>query len=130
MPRRSSSSGVNNGGSVLNPVVVPTTPAHDPLSPYHITSGDNPAISLVAKPLTANNYHSWARMMRKALVSKNKFKFVHGSISKPNPFNPPFDAWERCNDMVHSWIVNSVSPQIAPTVLYKELASEAWKLLQ
>lgn len=111
-------------------MVVLSNPLQDPMNPYFINSGDNPALSLVSKPLTANNYHSWARLMRKSLVSKNKYKFVDGSIPKPEPFDPCYDAWERCNDIVHSWIVNSVSPQLTQMVLYKELASEAWSVLK
>lgn len=111
-------------------MVVPVNPLQDPMNPYFLSSGDNPALSLVSKPLTANNYHSWARLMHKALVSKNKFKFVDGSIPKPSSFDLSYDAWERCNDIVHSWIVNSVSPQLTQMILYKELASEAWNVLK
>lgn len=119
----SSSSISNNGGSMANPI-------QDPMNPFFINSSDNPALSSVTKPLSANNYHSWARLMRKALVSKKKYKFVDGSLPKPDPFDPTFDAWERCNDIVHSWIVNSVSSQLTQMVLYKELASEAWNVLK
>lgn len=57
-------------------------PLQDPFSPYFLNYGDNLALSLVSMPLTANNYHLWERLMHKALVSKNKFKFVDGSIPK------------------------------------------------
>lgn len=67
-------------------------PIQDPMNPFFINSSDNPALSLVTKPLSANNYHSWARLMRKALVSKNKYKFVDCSLPKPDPFDPTFDA--------------------------------------
>ncbi|XP_029130252.1 uncharacterized protein LOC114916863 [Cajanus cajan] len=37
----------------------------------------------------------------------------------PTSFDPSFDAWERCNNLVLSWIFNSVEPQIAQSVLLK-----------
>lgn len=57
-----------------------------------------------------------------ALIGKNKFKFVDGSISAPDPFHPSYDAWERCNNLVHSWIINYVSHSIAQSIIYKYLA--------
>lgn len=57
-----------------------------------------------------------------ALIGKNKFKFVDGSILAPDPFHPSYDAWERCNNLVHSWIINYVSPSIAQSIIYKYLA--------
>ena len=68
--------------------------------------------------------------MKRALISKNKFKFVNGSISKPDEFHPLFDAWERCNNMVHNWLMHSISPSIARSVDALELASDVWKDLQ
>ena len=46
---------------------------------------------------TGYNCHTWARSMKRALISKNKFKFVNGLIIKLDEFHPSLDAWERCN---------------------------------
>lgn len=54
--------------------------------------------------------------MNKALIDKNKFKFVNNSIPVLGEFDPSHDAWERCNNMVHSWIINFVSPSIAKSL--------------
>lgn len=40
------------------------------------------------------------------------------------------NAWERCNQLVHSWIINSVSPQIAQTLVFHENAIDAWNELK
>jgi len=52
------------------------------------------------------------------------------SIPVPDPFHPSYDALERYNNLVHSWIINSVSPSIAQSIIYKDLASEAWRNLK
>ncbi|XP_020963815.1 uncharacterized protein LOC110265252 [Arachis ipaensis] len=80
--------------------------------------------------LGSNNYHSWERAMLHALSSKNKIKFVNGSISKPEPTDPLFEAWERCNDYVISWITLSLSPDIAQSVMWHNVASDLWKDLK
>ena len=40
------------------------------------------------------------------------------------------NAWERCNNLIHSWILNSVSPQIAQTIVFHESAIDVWIELQ
>jgi len=55
-------------------------PSQDPTSPYYLHSGENPRAVLVLPPLDSSNYQSWSRAMKKALLSKNKFKFVNGEI--------------------------------------------------
>jgi len=38
-----------------------------------------------------------------------KFESVDGTIPPiPNNFDPTFHSWNRCNMLVHSWIMNSV----------------------
>nr|KYP70037.1 hypothetical protein KK1_009245 [Cajanus cajan] len=48
----------------------------------------------------------------------------------PNSFDPTFDAWERCNNLVLTWIFNFVEPTIAQCIVYLEVAVVAWKLLR
>ena len=71
-----------------------------------------------------------ASSMKRTLISKNKFKFVNGLISKPDGFHPLFDAWERSNNMVHNWLMQSISPSIARSVDVLELASNVWRDLK
>ncbi|RDY08685.1 hypothetical protein CR513_07054, partial [Mucuna pruriens] len=39
-------------------------------------------------------------------------------------------AWERCNNLIHSWIVNSLTPTIAQSVAYIENAIDVWNDLR
>ncbi|XP_017441022.1 uncharacterized protein LOC108346453 [Vigna angularis] len=68
--------------------------------------------------------------MRRALLSKNKVKFIDGSIKKPQKNDILYDAWERCNMMILSWITKTLSPQIAESVIYVEEAKELWDELK
>ncbi|KAA8532443.1 hypothetical protein F0562_032476 [Nyssa sinensis] len=69
--------------------------------------------------------------MSKALSAKNKLGFVNGTLTKPtNRSNPLYSAWERCNDMVLSWILNSVTKNIASSILYIDVAADVWKDLK
>ena len=99
-------------------------------NPYFLHSSESPNQILVSPIFTGSNYHSWARSMKRALISKNKYKFVNGTISKPEEFDPMYDAWERCNNMVHNWLIHSISPAIARSVDALELASDVWRDLR
>ncbi|XP_019415124.1 PREDICTED: uncharacterized protein LOC109326775 [Lupinus angustifolius] len=91
--------------------------------------GESGAI-LVSTTLDGSNYQSWSRNMRRALGSKNKYKFVNGSIPVPNHLDPDFDVWERCNNMVVSWITRCLSAQIAQCVVYIDNAQDLWENLK
>lgn len=56
-------------------------------NPYFLHPSDNPGLSLVSQPLTGENYNSWCKAIKIALLGKNKFGFVDGSIKEP-PLNP------------------------------------------
>nr|KYP60917.1 hypothetical protein KK1_023337 [Cajanus cajan] len=81
------------------------------MSSYYIHPGKNLTVVLVNPPLNNNNYHGWARWMKRSMISKNKYKFLDGFINVP-------DASEKCNNIFHSWILNSISPSIAQSIVY------------
>ncbi|XP_057425631.1 uncharacterized protein LOC130718995 [Lotus japonicus] len=68
--------------------------------------------------------------MKRALVSKNKFRFVSGEIPVPTATDANFDAWDRCNSLIHSWILNSVTTSIANSIVFVENACDAWRDLR
>ncbi|XP_025651033.1 uncharacterized protein [Arachis hypogaea] len=105
-------------------------PMQDPSSPYYIHPSENPGNPLISITLNASNYGSWSRAMLLALKGKNKLKFVDGSLTKPNEDDTLFEAWERCNTYVVSWINLSLSPEISASVVWNNIASDLWKDLK
>jgi hypothetical protein len=68
--------------------------------------------------------------MKHVLGAKNKLFFVDGSIPIPPTDDLNCSAWDRCNYLIHSRILNSVSPQIAQTIVFHEYAIDVWIELQ
>ncbi|KAK0577292.1 hypothetical protein LWI29_030858 [Acer saccharum] len=101
-------------------------------NPYFTHHSDHPGLVLVSKPLNGDNYSTWKRAMTLALNSKNKLSFVNNSITAPSKETDPdgYATWSRCNDMVHSWIVNALSPEISDSVIYYSTAYEVWEDLR
>ncbi|KAK4273707.1 hypothetical protein QN277_017049 [Acacia crassicarpa] len=99
-------------------------------NPFYLHPNENPALILVSPILTGSNYNSWARAMKMALMSKNKLQFVDRSIPVPQPSDLTYQAWQRCNMMVISWLTRSISPSLAQSILWLDRASDVWDDLQ
>lgn len=71
--------------------------------------------------------------MRKALIAKNKLGFIDGTLTLSSPMVKILSSiqyWIHCDSMVGSWILNSVSPQIATSIIYKDTALDIWNNLK
>ena len=99
------------------------SPMEDPRSPFFLHHGESPGAILVAQPLAKDNYPTWARAIRMALDAKSKLGFVDGSITASMAVTPfEKQAWSKCNSTISSWILNSVSPYITTSVIYRDTA--------
>lgn len=96
-------------------------------SPYYLTNGDNPGLSLISEVLDGSNYDNWSIALTIALEAKNKLAFVDGSLERPAESHHRYRIWTRCNSMVKSWLLNSVSKQIYKSILRFNDAAEIWK---
>ena len=85
----------------------------DSSSPYILTNGDHPCMVIISHLLNGNNFNTWNRAMAMALTAKNKLRFVDKSLPHHRFDDLLFNAWVRCNSMVISWILDSVSKEIA-----------------
>lgn len=108
-----------------------TDPALDQTSPYFVHPSDGPGSVTVLPKLTGSNYHSWARSMKRDLGGKMKIEFIDGSHPVPtDSFDPSLRAWNCCNMLVHSWIMNSVSDSISQSIVFMENALDVWNALK
>ena len=107
-----------------------TEKAVDNMDSFTIHHSDHPGLVLVSKTLEGDNYRQWSRAMRIALSAKNKIGFINGTIQAPPTTDPKFPAWERCNNMVLSWILNSVQTNIAGSIIYADTVDEVWNDLK
>lgn len=57
------------------------------------------------------------------LRAKNKSGFVNGSIKRPIDVKE-LQQWQRCSDLVSSWILNLADSEIWASIFYAETAKE------
>ncbi|XP_024003977.1 uncharacterized protein LOC112081475 [Eutrema salsugineum] len=97
---------------------------------YYLHSSDHAGLILVSDRLTTGtDFHSWRRSVRMALNVRNKLGFIDGTIPKPRDGDRDAGSWSRCNDMVATWLMNSVSKKIGQSLLFISTASGIWKNL-
>ncbi|CAA7029181.1 unnamed protein product [Microthlaspi erraticum] len=99
-------------------------------NPYFLHNSDHAGLVLVSDRLSSGaDFHSWRRSIRMALNVCNKLGFIDGTVSQPSLDHPDAGSWSRCNDMVITWLINSVSKKIGQSLLYMSTAEALWKNL-
>ncbi|XP_072053949.1 uncharacterized protein [Arachis hypogaea] len=100
-------------------------------SQFQAHLGRSSLSSAISDPISPYFLHLlWSHDMWRALRSKNKVKFLDGSILKPGEGDPNFEAWDRCNNFLLSWINLSLSPEIAKSVMWISSAPDLWNDLK
>nr|GMD37611.1 uncharacterized protein LOC109158736 [Ipomoea batatas] len=110
-------------------IVVPSSNAThvDIESPYFLYSSNGTSTTLVVNLLTGiDNYYPWSLAITMALKGRNKFCFVDGTLPTPPAIDPHHAHWHRVNNMVMSWLLNSIRPSLAHTVLYAPNDATVW----
>ncbi|KAL9689696.1 hypothetical protein QQ045_010085 [Rhodiola kirilowii] len=66
--------------------------------------------------------------MEIALSVRSKLDFVLGK--QPKPTDPVLSAkWKRCNDVIMTWLLNSVSKKVVSHILHAKDVASAWRVL-
>ena len=87
------------------------------------------SLVMVSPILMGLNYYVWACSMKRALISKSKFRFVDGSIVELDEFDPIYIAWRWYNNLVHSWLMYSSVPSSVWSVDPIESPTKVWRNL-
>ncbi|KAG8646687.1 hypothetical protein MANES_09G022870v8 [Manihot esculenta] len=94
--------------------------------PLTLQFSDHPGMILVSAPLVGTNFRSWYRAIRIALGAKQKLKFIEGAVTVPNRESDSYEQWKRCDFMVTSWILNSISRELVDGFIYTASTRDLW----
>ncbi|KAH0694219.1 hypothetical protein KY285_021316 [Solanum tuberosum] len=112
---------------VGNPTI---SPFLDPCHPYYLNHYDNLGVNLINITFDGSSYGNWRRGVLISFSTKNKLGFINGSCPIPSLDSPLLIQWQRCNDMVITWLLNSLSRDISESVIYSQTAVELWDELE
>ncbi|XP_019259883.1 PREDICTED: uncharacterized protein LOC109237940 [Nicotiana attenuata] len=101
----------------------------DVFHPLYLHPFDTPGTMLVSIPFGGIGFGDRKEGMLISLSAKNKVQLIDGTLTEPTPNSPLYPHWQRCNNMVKAWIINSFSKDTAKIILYYKIAREAWNNL-
>ena len=103
----------------------------DSQSPYYLYPSDSPGAIITSIKFDGKNYELWERAVRTSLRSKNKLRFIDGTISRlvkeDGKGLPEINAWEMVNSMIQSWLMNVIEPKLHKSVAYVDSAQKLWE---
>ncbi|KAL2921621.1 Retrovirus-related Pol polyprotein from transposon RE1 [Bienertia sinuspersici] len=102
----------------------------DNTSPLYMHPSEGSGSIVIDKLTRSNSYRTWSRTMELALASKRKLGFVSGAVEKPEKDKVKREAWDMCNSMVLSWIINNVSETIKKSLMKSNSARQMWNQLK
>ncbi|CAM8963151.1 unnamed protein product [Rhodiola kirilowii] len=122
-----SSNTLNPMGSATSGVQAAAVTTVDDI--YYVNNNEITGNSIVGEILTGReNFVKWRKAMRIALSARLKLGFVEGKHPRPN--DPILKArWQRCNDVIMSWLLCSVSPDVTGQILDSSDVADAWNCL-
>ncbi|XP_019255078.1 PREDICTED: uncharacterized protein LOC109233659 [Nicotiana attenuata] len=91
---------------------------------YFLQSYDTPRMLLVNTAFDVRGFQGWKRSVLIAQSAKNKIGFINGACPASAVGSKDFQTWSRCNDMVTSWFLNSLSKDIGDSVIYSKSAKD------
>ncbi|GJZ03090.1 ribonuclease H-like domain-containing protein [Tanacetum coccineum] len=105
----------------------------DASNPLHLHANDSNGTPLISIKLTGvENYRIWASAIKLGLQTKNKMGFITGSVLKSDyvASNLLSEQWDRCNAVVLSWILGSLSQDVYLGHVFSDNVALVWKELQ
>ncbi|XP_009783439.2 uncharacterized protein [Nicotiana sylvestris] len=87
-------------------------------------------MTLVNTLFDGRGYPRWRRSILLSLSAKKKLGFINGALKSLDMTSPDHKQWSCVNDMVISWILNTLSKDIADSVIYSKTAKELWNSLE
>ncbi|KAF7808226.1 sacsin isoform X2 [Senna tora] len=89
-------------------------------------NAENSVLLLTRHKLTGQNYLHWSRSMIMFITGKGKEDYLTIS-TKPQPDDPKFKTWNAENQLVMSWLINSMDLEIGQDFMFFASAAEIWK---
>ncbi|XP_056687907.1 uncharacterized protein [Spinacia oleracea] len=95
--------------------------------PLFIAVNESAATPLESILFDGKNFLNWSRSIRIALGAKNKLGFLEGKHPKPSEGPDEIQKWTRCDYMVRSWLLATMKPEIASSLVTMQSTKRLWE---
>lgn len=90
------------------------------------SNNDSNLMPITGHKLSGNNYLQWSHSVMMFICGKGKDDYLTGDAAKPNKTDEKFKVWNAENNMVMSWLINSMTNDIGENFLLYGTAKEIW----
>lgn len=88
---------------------------------------DSVSFQITGHKLNGNNYLQWSQSVLMYICGKGKDDYLTGEVVPPKAEDPKYKTWKIENNMVMSWLVNSMTNEIGENFLLYGTAQEIWE---
>ncbi|XP_073284992.1 uncharacterized protein [Primulina huaijiensis] len=92
-----------------------------------ISSSEGTSLVVTGHKLNGHNFLQWSQSVMMFICGKGKDEYLTGSITQPKSDDPKFKAWKTENNMVMSWLINSMTNEIGENFLLYGTTQEIWE---
>ncbi|KAM2569134.1 hypothetical protein TB2_009277 [Malus domestica] len=98
----------------------------------NLTQGveNNPNQRLCSVLLNKFNYLPWLRAVSLTLGGRSKLGFINGNSEPPESTSQTYDAWHTTDQLVMSWLLNSMEPKLSELFSYLESSLLLWEAVK
>ncbi|KAM1263469.1 hypothetical protein ACFX15_027939 [Malus domestica] len=90
----------------------------------------NPNQHLCSILLTEFNYLPWSRAVTLAFGGRSKLGFINGTVVTPEVGDPKYEEWLCKDQLVMSWLLNSMGSKVSEIFNFSESAFDLWKAVK
>ena len=94
---------------------------------YSLTIVENVSFPITSHCLNGNNYRQWSSFVFMFVSRKGKDEYLIGKITPPKPKDASYRKWKPENNMVKSWLINSMVNEIGDNFWLYETTDEIWE---
>ncbi|KAL7584880.1 uncharacterized protein LOC111901802 [Lactuca sativa] len=80
-----------------------------------------------AYKLNGQNYNLWSHSISIFIGGKGKEDYLSINLVQPDDKSPTYKKWKAENNMVMSWLLNSMTPEIGEQFMFYKTTSEIWE---
>ena len=95
-----------------------------------IDSDANASQKMTTVLLNGFNYLPWSRAVTIALGGRSRLGFINGKELAPDSSSPEFEQWLAKDQMVMSWMLNSMDRNLAEMFSYYQSSLELWEAVR